>query len=161
MVAGPPQMPVAGSPAVQAGSCATFHLPLVAGAMPPSRAGAQAPEIQVSRVPSFICLFHCGENDGFLATLPSSTSCCQYPATFFVGASLMSTFQVSPLADHQLAPACWASPVNQPGSAASKLVRYADDALVRSAFASAANSSQVVGTVSPYLANRSAREPRA
>src|SRR5882757_2517671 len=73
VMAEPPQMPVALSPALHAGSGATAHLPLVEGAMPPSWAGAQAPEIQVASVPSFICLFHSGENDGFFATVPALT----------------------------------------------------------------------------------------
>ena len=45
-------------------------------------------------------------------------------ATFLLAASLMFTVQVSPSAFHQLAPACCASPANQPGSAAVKFPMY-------------------------------------
>src|SRR5258708_37418318 len=115
-------MPVVVSPACHAGSGAAAHFPLVSGAMPPSCAGAQAPEIQVASDPSFICLFHCGENEGFFWMSPFLTSVSQYVATFLDSAPLMSTCQLVPLGVHQSAPACWVSPVNQPGSPASKLV---------------------------------------
>src|SRR5437660_1586036 len=149
VVAEPPQMPVDCAPSVHRGSGATAHLPLVSGAMPPIWAGAQAPEIQVASAPVFICLFHCGENEGPVAMSPACTRFCQYSATCLDGASLMPTCQVLPVEVHQLAPACWARPENQPGSAASKLVRYTPGAFWCSVAASLANCDQVVGTARP------------
>lgn len=77
--------------------------------------------------------------------------------TLRVAASFMATFQVSPDVVHQEAPACWARPANSPGSLLENVVRYLPLSSVRSLRASAANSSQVVGTVRPYFLNRSLR----
>ena len=74
-----------------------------------------------------------------------------------VAASLTDTFQVLPLMPHQLAPACWASPTNQPGSLEENVVRYWFGLFCRTVRAVCAYSSQVVGTFSPSRSNSSAR----
>ena len=47
---------------------------------------------------------------------------------------------------HQLAPACWDSPTNQPGSAEENVVRYWFGLFCRTVRAAWAYSSQVLGT---------------
>jgi hypothetical protein len=69
----------------------------------------------------------------------------------------MVTFHALPLTLHQFAPACWASPANQPGSLLENVVRYFFGSFCRTCWATCANSAQVFGTVRPSWVNRSAR----
>src|SRR5579859_4517205 len=117
----PPQMPTVGSPAVQAGSGAAVHLPAVSLAMDGSWLGAHCALTQPMMVPLSMSVLHCGDQLGSGLTRPCWIRPLQKLATFWVAASSMATFHVVPDAVHQLAPACCASPANQPESAAEKL----------------------------------------
>src|SRR5690349_19269336 len=92
------------------------HLPLPSGALLVSTPGAQTAEDQVSSLPPLSAAFHSGVHGAWVSTTPSLARPPQKSATFLVGASLMPTFQASPVMDHHWPPACWASPANQPGS---------------------------------------------
>ena len=108
-------------------------------------------------MPVFRALFQDGVYIGWLSMTPSLTRPPQNVATFWVAASSMATFHLSPEVVHHLAPACWARPAKRPESLAEKVVRSVPGETFFSWRAVSANCSQVVGTVSLYFLNRSAR----
>ncbi len=72
--------------------------------------------------------------------------------------SSMFTVQASPEEPYQRAPACWASPAQVATSSPAKSrMRALPLEAVFTFFAAASNSSQVLGTSTPYSANRSLR----
>src|SRR5215469_12193705 len=66
----PPQMPTVWSPAVQAGSGAATHLPAVSLAMDGSSFGPHCAPTQLTKVPLFMSVFHCGDQFGWGLTRP-------------------------------------------------------------------------------------------
>src|SRR3954447_21890592 len=134
-----------------------FHLPLVLGATPSSTPAPQTALGQASSVPSLIALFHSGVYIGLPDRMPWVTRSPQNRATLFVDESLMLTVQVPPSLTHQFAPACSASPANQPGSPEENVARYWLGAFCRTWRGVAAKSSHVFGTCSPNCVKRSSR----
>src|ERR1700712_2130310 len=70
LVAEPPQLPSVGLPASQFGSAATFHLPLVLGALPSRTPGPQTELTQPTWPPSLSAAFQSGVYLGLLLTTP-------------------------------------------------------------------------------------------
>src|SRR5699024_4925566 len=141
-VAEPPQLPVVRSPSSHWGSGAMDQSPAVSSALPDSTPGAQIALGQV-RDPSLRAAFHSGVYLGRPLTTSSSTSSPQNSATRRVGSSSTETSQASPRVFHHVAPACWASPANHPGSVDEKLVMWCPGCSSRTCRPTSANSSQV------------------